>query len=106
MFDWDDLRVFLAAARAGSFGGAGQRLGVDTATVGRRVSRLETVLKSTLLVRSRTGLQLTAAGARLAEVAAEAEAWMAAAERLAEPDIVAGTVRISASEGFGASVLA
>src|SRR5690606_28173444 len=35
-----------------------------------------------------------------------AESCMAAAARVAEPDVVAGTVRISASEGFGASVLA
>ncbi|MGU3455392.1 LysR family transcriptional regulator [Brevundimonas sp. M1A4_2e] len=40
MFDWDDLRVFLAAARAGSLATAAQRLGVDAATVGRRVARL------------------------------------------------------------------
>ena len=65
MFDWDDLRVFLAAARAGSLAAAGQRLGIDTATVGRRIARLETALKSTLLTRSRAGLQLTAAGAQL-----------------------------------------
>ena len=65
MYDWDDLRIFIAAARAGSLGGAAQRLGVDAATVGRRVARLESALKSTLVVRSTTGLQLTAAGAQL-----------------------------------------
>lgn len=106
MFDWDDLRVFLAAARAGSLAGAAQRLGVDTATVGRRVARLESQLKSTLLVRSRTGLQLTAAGAELLEEGVAAEAAMERAARVARPDVVAGTVRISAAEGFGTAVLA
>ena len=106
MFDWDDLRIFLAASRAGSLGGAAQRLGVDTATVGRRVARLETALKSTLLVRSPAGLHLTAAGAQLADIAADAEASMEAAARVTRPDLVAGTVRISASEGFGSAVLA
>lgn len=106
MFDWDDLRVFLAAARAGSLATAAQRLGVDAATVGRRVARLETALKSTLLVRSATGLQLTATGAQLLERALNAESAMEAAGRVTQPDLIAGTVRISASEGFGGAVLA
>lgn len=106
MFDWDDLRIFLAAARAGSLAAAGDKLGVNTATVGRRIARLETALKSTLLVRSRSGLQLTAAGAQLLATGVEAENAMAQAERVAHPDVVAGTVRISAAEGFGTAVLA
>jgi DNA-binding transcriptional LysR family regulator len=106
MFDWDDLRVFLAASRAGSLGAAGQRLSIDTATVGRRVARLESALKSTLLVRSPAGLQLTAAGAQLLQIALDAEAAMEAASRVTRPDVVAGTVRISTAEGFGGSVLA
>ena len=32
MFDWDDLRVFLAAARSGSLSTASIRLGIDAAT--------------------------------------------------------------------------
>lgn len=106
MFDWDDLRVFLAASRAGSLGLAGQRLSIDTATVGRRVARLESALKSTLLVRSPAGLQLTAAGAQLQQIALDAEAAMEAAGRVTRPDVVGGTVRISTAEGFGGSVLA
>ncbi len=106
MFDWDDLRIFIAAARAGSLGGGAQRLGIDAATVGRRVGRLETALKSTLVVRSTAGLQLTAAGAQLLQIALQAETAMDAATRAAQPDSIAGTVRISASEGFGVSILA
>jgi DNA-binding transcriptional LysR family regulator len=106
MFDWDDLRIFLAASRAGSLGLAGRRLSLDTATVGRRVARLESALKSTLMVRSPAGLQLTAAGAQLLQIALDAEAAMEAAARVTRPDVVAGTVRISTAEGFGGSVLA
>jgi DNA-binding transcriptional LysR family regulator len=106
MFDWDDLRIFIGAARAGSLGGAAQRLGVDTATVGRRVARLETAVKSTLLVRSPSGLQLTATGAQLLQIALEAEAVMENAARVTRPDVVGGTVRISTAEGFGSAVLA
>jgi DNA-binding transcriptional LysR family regulator len=106
MFDWDDLRVFLAAARAGSLAAAGQRLSIDTATVGRRVTRLETALKATLFVRSTGGLQLTTTGAQLMQTALDGEAAMEAAARVTRPDAVAGTIRISTAEGFGATLLA
>lgn len=106
MFDWDDLKVFVAASRIGTFAGAGRRLGLDTATVSRRVTRLETALKSILLTRSRAGLELTAAGAQLFEIGLQAERAMESAKRVVEPERVAGTVRISASEGFGSMVLA
>lgn len=105
-YDWDDLRLFLAATRAGTLAGASQRLGVDAATVGRRLARLETALRSTLFVRAPSGITLTAAGSRLMAAAIEAEAAMEAVTRAAEPNVVGGTVRISAAEGFGAVVLA
>jgi DNA-binding transcriptional LysR family regulator len=106
MFDWDDLRVFLAAARSGSLTAAAQQLGIDPATVGRRNARLESALKSTLFIRSATGLQLTAAGARLLELGLNAEEAMEAAARAGELDVVGGTVRLSAAEGFGTTILA
>lgn len=106
MYDWDDLRIFMAAARAGSFTAAAAGLGIDAATVSRRVARLETALKSTLAIRSASGLQLTAVGARLMESGQEVEAAMDLAARSGEPEVVGGTVRISVAEGFGATILA
>jgi DNA-binding transcriptional LysR family regulator len=106
MFDWDDLKVFIAAARAGSLGGASERLGIDPATVGRRVARLETSFKATLVARTSTGLQLTAAGAQLFRKALEAETAILSAESVTQSDLVAGTVRMSAAEGFGTRILA
>jgi DNA-binding transcriptional LysR family regulator len=106
MFDWDDVRMFVGAARAGSLAGAAERLGVDAATVGRRVSRLEGALKSTLLTRSPQGLRLTATGAQLLNQALEAESAMNGIAGLTRADVVAGAVRISASEGFGGAILA
>jgi DNA-binding transcriptional LysR family regulator len=70
------------------------------------VARLETALKSTLLVRSRSGLQLTAAGAQLLAAGVEAETAIERAGRVAHPDVIAGTVRVSAAEGFGTAVIA
>ena len=106
MFNWDDLRIFLAAARAESTAGAAQRLGLDATTVSRRVRALETTLKAALFIRSSRGLQLTATGARLLETATNAESAMALAEQVGQSDLIAGTIRISASEGFGTVVLA
>ncbi len=106
MFDWDDLRYFVAAAQAGSFSAAAQRTGVDTATVSRRVGRLETALKATLFVRSSSGLQVTSTGARLLEAGLQAEAAMHLAARSGDPEAAGGTVRISVAEGFGVHVLA
>jgi DNA-binding transcriptional LysR family regulator len=104
--DWDDLRIFLAATRAGSLKDASRRLGVDAATVGRRIGRLESALKSTLLIRSKSGLELTAAGARIREIALEAEASMNAVDAVSTVGSVAGVVRVSAAEGFGTTLLA
>jgi DNA-binding transcriptional LysR family regulator len=106
MFDWDDLRIFLAAARSGSLSSASKRLGIDAATVGRRIARLETSLKSTLFIRTKSGLELTAAGAQLLETACSAEKVMESGAAVGRPDLVAGTVRISVAEGFGTSVIA
>lgn len=106
MHDWNDLRHFIAAGRAGSLSGAAQRLGVDAATVGRRIARLETALKSTLFVRSPSGLELTASGARLFEAALDAEAAMEAAARIGERDTIGGNVRLSVTEGFGTDIVA
>jgi len=105
-FDWDDVRIFMAAARAGSLTAAARRLGIDQATVGRRIARLETSLSCTLLTRSPSGLQRTAAGNRLFEAGLDAETAMLAAARTDDTEASAGAVRISASEGFGVSILA
>jgi len=106
MFNWDDLRIFLAAARWRSYQEAGVHAGLDPTTVGRRIARLETALRCTLFVRGSDGLTLTAAGQRLFETASGIEG---AAEGIGEAlggDGGFGVVRISASEGFGTSLLA
>lgn len=105
MIDWDDLRFFLAAARARSFAQAGAKLGADTATVSRRVMRLESGLKTTLFKRSSTGLQLTSAGQSLIQMAEETESRVSAISSIGQSE-QSGVVRISAAEGFGTTILA
>lgn len=106
--NWDDVRVFLAVARAGQILAAAKRLNLNHATVGRRLDALERALGAKLFRRQTTGSELTAAGARFLEAAERAEAEMlaAAAAPAEEGEAVAGTVRIGAPDGFGTAFLA
>ncbi|MCW1917555.1 LysR family transcriptional regulator [Rhodobacter sp. KR11] len=98
--DWDDLRVFLAVARAESLSGAGRRLKVDPATVGRRVVRLEEDLGRRLFVKSPQGYGLTEEGARLLPHAERAEAaFDGATEALRGPEGLTGQIRLGAPDG-------
>ncbi len=63
--DWDKLRVFHAAAEAGSFTHAGESLGLSQSAVSRQVSALEHELKSSLFHRHARGLILTEQGEML-----------------------------------------
>ena len=99
--DWDDMRIFLALARAESLGRAGAVLRVDPATVGRRVARLEEGLGRRLFTRSHQGYALTDEGARLLPHAQAAEAAILAATKAAgeDTDGLTGQVRIGAPDG-------
>lgn len=105
--DWNDYQAFLAVARAGQLARAAQSLGVDATTIGRRIRRLETRIGAHLFERSVQGQQLTEAGeALLAHVETMAHAAEMIGERSAATSGVAGTLRISVSEGFGTWLLA
>ena len=99
--DWDDLKVFLAVARAESLSRAGRVLKVDAATVGRRVARLEDALGAGLFTRSPQGYLLTDEGGRLVAHAEAIEIEMGrAAEALAGPaEGISGQIRIGAPDG-------
>jgi DNA-binding transcriptional LysR family regulator len=60
--DWDKLRVFQAAADAGSFTHAGEALGLSQSAISRQVSALEQDLGTPLFHRHARGLILTEQG--------------------------------------------
>ncbi len=60
--DWDKLKVFHAAAEAGSFTHAGEQLGLSQSAVSRQVSALEQELSVSLFHRHARGLLLTEQG--------------------------------------------
>lgn len=63
--DWDKLRIFQAAADAGSFTHAGESLGLSQSAVSRQVSALEHDLEVPLFHRHARGLILTEQGEML-----------------------------------------
>jgi DNA-binding transcriptional LysR family regulator len=65
VFDWNDLRYFLALARTGSMGAAARVLRVNQSTVQRRVNALEIQLGHVLVERRADGYQLTDQGRAL-----------------------------------------
>lgn len=106
--NWDDYRYFLAVARSGKLSSAGQQLGVDHATVGRRVKALEESLKIHLFDRSPQGYSLTDEGQRLVTIAEgmETSAIAAQSEFSDGSDTISGVVRVGAPEGMATSMLA
>jgi DNA-binding transcriptional LysR family regulator len=106
--NWDDVRLFLAVARAGQILGAARRLGLNHATVGRRLDQLETALKTKLLDRRPSGCTLTPDGAGFLLAAERMEAEMQGARSVlgGEGAGLSGTVRIGAPDGFGTAFLA
>jgi len=100
--DWDNVRVFLAVARAGQFVAAARRLGLDHATASRRVAALEAALGAKLFDRRTTGTKLTSAGERFLAAAEQMEsAFLHAQADVSEIDVeLTGDVRIGAPDGF------
>lgn len=106
--NWDDVRIFLAVARAGQILAASKRLALNHATLSRRLTALEEALGSRLFIRRTNGCELTSEGEGFLASAERMETEMLAAQaRLGRTDTaIAGTVRIGAPDGFGVSFLA
>lgn len=106
--NWDDIRIFLAVARTGQILAASRRLGLNHATLSRRLTSLEEALETRLFIRRTNGCELTAEGETFLLSAERMETEMLEAQaRLGRTDTaIAGTVRIGAPDGFGVSFLA
>ena len=106
--NWDDIRIFLSIARTGQILAAARRLGLNHATVARRLTALEESVGTRLFDRSTSGCVLTDAGNRFFERAEtiEAEALAAEADFGGDTPGITGTVRIGAPDGFGVAYLA
>lgn len=81
MFDWNDLKYFLAVARHGSTIAAGKALRLNQSTVQRRIVDLEKRLGRKLMTRTASGYRLTDFGKELQPYAERIEAMVVDFER-------------------------
>jgi len=106
--DWDDLRVFLAVARAGTVSEASRVLEIDHSTVSRRLANLESRIGIRLFDRAGRRLRINAAGEQLMRTAERLESGLlsdlAVLESMQGSRV--GTVRIGVPEGLGVGYLA
>jgi DNA-binding transcriptional LysR family regulator len=101
-WQWDDVRFFLAVARAGSLSAAARALGVGHVTVGRRIALLERRLGVTLLSRTPDGFSTTSAGQAILRQCAAMESAALDLERVAAGRdlLVTGSVRLTTTEAL------
>ena len=100
--------MFLAVARCGQILAAARKLGVDHATLSRRISALENRVQTRLFDRHTSGCVLTSAGEEFLPIAERVESEMIRAEGLFGSTRLelSGTVRVGAPDGFGTYFLA
>jgi DNA-binding transcriptional LysR family regulator len=102
-FDWNDVRIFLSVAEAGSLAKAAERLGISIATVSRRLEALETALGQRLFDRRANRVELTAVAKTLVATARTMGEGADAMGRLAQgalgqgPEIIRITATMSMS---------
>ncbi len=101
--DWDKLRIFHAAADAGSFTKAGDTIGLSQSAVSRQVGALEAELRVPLFHRHARGLILTEQGELLYRTAREViqkleQTRAKLADSREKPN---GELRVTANVSFG-----
>lgn len=100
MFDWNDLKAFLAVARGGSTLAASKSLNVNQTTVARRVESLEAALGVRLFERGQTGSRLTEIGRDLVAEAEKVEHAASAfgSRAQAHQRGLAGSIKLTCTE--------
>lgn len=100
MFEWDDVKYFLAVARHGSTLAAAKALKLSQSTVQRRVAELERKIGRELVQRHATGYRLTEFGEEMLPYAEQIErAAIAFEQRKATIDRgEAGLIRVACPE--------
>jgi DNA-binding transcriptional LysR family regulator len=108
MFDWNDLKYFLAVAQHGSTLAAAKSLRVNQSTVHRRVQELEKQLGCELVRRHPAGYRLTEMGEHIRAHALRVEAAAGRFERAvsAKSSELKGIVKVTCPEALGARLIA
>lgn len=106
-FNWDDLRFVLSVAESGSVSAAARQLGVNHATVLRRIAAFEAAQGTVIFDRAVQGYAVLPDKLRVIEAAREAQAAMAAVGRTIRGTEaqLAGAVRVTSTDTFCTAVL-
>lgn len=105
--DWDKLRIFHAAAKAGSFTHAAETLNLSQSAISRQVSALEEEIGAPLFLRHARGLRLTEQGDMLYHTADEVMARLETvkANLTNNRDVPSGTLKVTTTHGLGSGWL-
>jgi len=95
--DWDAYRIILMVGRYGSLSAAARHLGVDQATVGRKLKRAEDTMGAKFFDRMNSGLFATEAGQSIIECAKQIEGQIEGSNRqvLGMDQELSGVIRLS-----------
>ncbi len=107
MFEWSDLRHFLAVARGGSTLAAAKLLAVNQTTVARRIAALEESLGEKLFERAAGGYRLTDVGSAMVPNAERVEAEIEAFARMVAQRSrrLSGVIRFTTNDVFADALL-
>ena len=94
--DWQDLKLFIAVAEAGSLAGAAAITGLSAPTLGRRMYALEQAAGCDLFRRHRNGYDLTPAAGQLLDHAREMQQAATGVERWRDQTGKQSTIKITA----------
>lgn len=95
---WDDIRFFVAACRAGSMAGGARVMAVEQSTMSRRIKRLEAALAVNLFERRTDGLRPTERAQALLGHAEAAQKSIEAMLEAAAAPTTGGVVRLATTE--------
>lgn len=100
MFDWNDLKYFVAVARHGSTLAAARALDVNQSTVQRRLAELERILGQPLVRRHPTGYRLTGFGEAMRPHAERVEQAVVGFQEYVEASAreLTGVIRVTCPE--------
>ena len=105
--NWDDLRYVLAVAQSGSVSAAARALGVNHATVLRRIAAYEERRGSVIFEKTPRGYSIPPDRLRVIEAAKEVETAILAVNRMIEgaQTPLSGRVRVTSTDTFCHKVL-
>jgi len=105
--NWNDLRIFLEVARAGTLAGAAQKLKIDHSTVSRHIAQLEEAIDAPVFERDHHGFRITVRGKEILQLVEGMECHALTLKDLigGKHSKPSGAVRIASMEGIASLYL-